>query len=212
MHRATRTQPRPGVRTTPQGARTTPNSARTTPQGARAASRARGGGEEKRASPAAATRAAGETRLPRPARKPKPGSASKTPVSAAAASSRRTPSPSPTKGGGTARPVAERRSPRNEMSLALRLDEREKLVRAELEPRLQTLERAMAELTQQLAQETQAKQAAEAGLLGCRAAAKKLMKKKSEARPAPFASRSVWRALLTPQVYPGSRYRCGRST
>ena len=32
------------------------------------------------------------------------------------------------------------------------------------------------------------------------------------ARPAPFASRSVRRALLTPQVHPGSHYRCGRST
>ena len=31
------------------------------------------------------------------------------------------------------------------------------------------------------------------------------------ARPAPFASRSVRRALLTPQVNPGSRYRCGKS-
>ena len=32
------------------------------------------------------------------------------------------------------------------------------------------------------------------------------------ARPAPFASRSVRRALLTPQVNPGSLYRCGRSS
>ena len=28
------------------------------------------------------------------------------------------------------------------------------------------------------------------------------------ARPAPFAPGSVWRALLTPQVNPESRYRC----
>ena len=34
----------------------------------------------------------------------------------------------------------------------------------------------------------------------------------AEARPAPFASRSVRRALLTPQANPGSLYRCGRST
>ena len=32
-----------------------------------------------------------------------------------------------------------------------------------------------------------------------------------EARPAPFASRSLLRALLTLQVNPGSRYRRGRS-
>ena len=32
------------------------------------------------------------------------------------------------------------------------------------------------------------------------------------ARPAPFASCSVRRALLTPQVNPGFLYRCGRST
>ena len=32
------------------------------------------------------------------------------------------------------------------------------------------------------------------------------------ARPALFASRSVRRALLTPQVNPRSRYRCSRST
>ena len=32
------------------------------------------------------------------------------------------------------------------------------------------------------------------------------------ARPALFASRSVRRALLTPQVNPGSLYRCRRST
>ena len=31
------------------------------------------------------------------------------------------------------------------------------------------------------------------------------------ARPALFASRSLQRALLTPQVHPGSLYRCGRS-
>ena len=35
-----------------------------------------------------------------------------------------------------------------------------------------------------------------------------------QARPAcnPFASRSVWRALLTPQVNPGSLYHCGKIT
>ena len=33
-----------------------------------------------------------------------------------------------------------------------------------------------------------------------------------KARPALLASRSVRRALLTPQVNPGSRYRCDRST
>ena len=32
------------------------------------------------------------------------------------------------------------------------------------------------------------------------------------ARRAPFAPWSVRRALLTPQVNPGSRYRCGKST
>ena len=32
------------------------------------------------------------------------------------------------------------------------------------------------------------------------------------ARPALFASRSVWRALLTSQVNPGSLYRCSKST
>ena len=31
------------------------------------------------------------------------------------------------------------------------------------------------------------------------------------ARAAPFASRSMRRALLTPQLDPGSRYRCGKS-
>ena len=35
---------------------------------------------------------------------------------------------------------------------------------------------------------------------------------RNEARPAPFASRSVRRALLTSQVNPGSRYRYSRST
>ena len=35
---------------------------------------------------------------------------------------------------------------------------------------------------------------------------------RTSARPAPFASRPLHRALLTPQANPGSRYRCGRST
>ena len=35
---------------------------------------------------------------------------------------------------------------------------------------------------------------------------------KDMARPAPFASRSARRALLMPQVNPGSLYRCGKST
>ena len=36
-------------------------------------------------------------------------------------------------------------------------------------------------------------------------------KRKAEARPAAFASRSLRRALFTPQANPGSLYRCGRS-
>ena len=38
------------------------------------------------------------------------------------------------------------------------------------------------------------------------------MNEPGKRRPAPFASRSVRRALLTPQANPGSLYRCGRST
>ena len=34
----------------------------------------------------------------------------------------------------------------------------------------------------------------------------------TKARPAPFASRSLRRALLMPQVNPGSLYRCGKRT